>query len=65
MATPMSSADRKAPPRLRSRITRIGSSGCDDRTSITTNATSSAAAATRYATVIGASQPSVLALVKP
>ena len=52
-ATPMRPAMRNEPPRLRSRSTRIGSSGLGERTSIRTNETSSTAARMNMVTATG------------
>ena len=65
MAVPTSSEARNDPPRLRSRTTRIGSSGCAARCSMTTKATRSTAAAPNKESVTVEPQPSVPALVKP
>ena len=65
MALPTSRAARYAPPRLRSRTTRIGRSGCGVRSSMITKVISRAAAPTSMATVSGAPQPSVAATVNP
>ena len=65
MAVPTSSEAMNEPPRLRSSTTRSGSSGCAARSSITTKANSSTAAATKNSTVVDELHPSVPALVKP
>ena len=52
MAVPTSSEARNEPPRSRCSTTRMGSSGCSARSSITTNDTSRTAAAAKSVTAV-------------
>ena len=65
MALPTSSAARKAPPRLRSSTTRSGSSGCGERSSMITKATSMTTAPTSSPMVAAIPIRAVPAIVNP